>query len=366
MDKKFLVSFKLSLILIGVNSQQCDTDGGDFRREDKFTATKGFAISTSIFKSVKVAHAFECSAACLSDSRCRSANYYHKSTESLSLCELSREAVNGSSSDALVQNANSTYYKRTPWDHLCERCKNDARCVISSDRYQGYRCECKSGFSGEHCEISSHLRSCKDIFERSSMRKDKAYSITVGSKVTEVFCQMSSICGSGGWTLVMKADGSKSTFRYDSPLWSNKLEYNPEAGLTGLDHRETKLSTYWEAPFKDICIGMEVADDLRWLNLHYPSESLYDVIADGTFKDLSMSKADWLGLIAGSELQRNCGRNGFNNNRVRIGIMGNGENHCNSPDSELGFGAKQNGYWVGNTCQFCNKRFTSFGYIFVK
>ncbi|XP_032218575.2 uncharacterized protein LOC116601871 [Nematostella vectensis] len=247
----------------------------------------------------------------------------------------------------------------------CERpndCNVNATC---HNTIGSYSCSCQSSYHGDGFSCLPEDWSCKDIFEKSSMRMDKVYTMLVGSKVTDVYCQMSSICGSGGWTLVMKADGSNETFKYYSPLWSNKLEHNPEAGLTGLDQHETKLSTYWNVPFKDICIGMKVRDDLRWLNLHYPSESLYDVIADGEFKELSMARNDWLGLLAGSKLQENCGRNGFNNGlKVRIGIVGNNEDHCGSPDSALGFGTIVSGYRVGNYEE--GRHISAFGYIFVK
>ncbi|MEM1010225.1 MAG: fibrinogen-like YCDxxxxGGGW domain-containing protein, partial [Myxococcota bacterium] len=43
-----------------------------------------------------------------------------------------------------------------------------------------------------------------------------------------VSCQMT--YAGGGWTLVLKADGRKPTFHYDSPLWSNTTTHPPNAG----------------------------------------------------------------------------------------------------------------------------------------
>ncbi|XP_048585939.1 uncharacterized skeletal organic matrix protein 5 isoform X2 [Nematostella vectensis] len=323
-------------------------------------AALGYAISTDIIKSLKVAHAFECSTACLSNTRCRSVNY-HRDAEPMGLCEFSSTSLTDKE-PPLVKKANSTYYRRTAWDYLCRdemSCKNGGRCIITSTNYNGYKCE---NFSPES------VKSCKDIFKKYGRRKDMVYTFHVDSKEADVYCHMTSICGSGGWTLVMKANGSKDTFQYTSQYWSNKIEFNPEAGLTGLDGNETMLSTYWGVPFDQICLGMKVGDDLNWLTLDYNFTSLYDAIADGNFRNLSMARDPWLALIAGSKLQRACGMNGFNpKDMIRIGIIGNHEWDCNTPDSYIGIGAKQSGYWVGNYCmQYCKVKLAAFGYIFVK
>ena len=46
------------------------------------------------------------------------------------------------------------------------------------------------------------------------MRQNKAYLLNVGSEIIPVYCHMEGTtqleaCGGGGWTLVMKIDGSK-------------------------------------------------------------------------------------------------------------------------------------------------------------
>lgn len=59
----------------------------------------------------------------------------------------------------------------------------------------------------------------------------------------------------------------------------------------------------------------------------------------GIFVATSIGRSRWLSMISGSRLQPNCNEEGFNAGRlVRIGIMGNNENHCGSPDSYLGIG----------------------------
>ncbi|KAL9980274.1 hypothetical protein ACROYT_G008835 [Oculina patagonica] len=64
-----------------------------------------------------------------------------------------------------------------------------------------------------------------------------------------VYCHMSDAglgaqCGGGGWTLVMKIDGSKNTFHYDSSYWSDKNDYGLLEGARALDTNEVKVPTY--------------------------------------------------------------------------------------------------------------------------
>jgi len=153
-------------------------------------------------------------------------------------------------------------------------------------------------------------------------------------------------CGGGGWTLVMKIDGAKSTFRYDSNFWSNKIDFNFPGGKTGFDHHETKLPTYWNTPFSKICLGMKIGQQINFILINQHANSLYSLIADGQYRATSLGRNTWKKLFGTqASLQHYCNREGFNAvgrsnsySKARIGILGNNENECNSCDSRIGFG----------------------------
>jgi hypothetical protein len=171
-------------------------------------------------------------------------------------------------------------------------------------------------------------------------------------------------------------------FHYDSAYWKNKQAYNPGGAASGLGRQETKLETYWTYPFNRLCLGMNTGST-RWLTVNYPgSRSLYDVIAPGKYRGFHVGRHAWKNLIPGSSLQRGCNREGFNViknrqfSRARIGILGNQENNCNSPDSRIGFGTGgfrcgvNDGNTAGNEAR-CNpdngnKSIFVFGYIFAQ
>ncbi|KAK3739931.1 hypothetical protein QZH41_015979, partial [Actinostola sp. cb2023] len=193
-------------------------------------------------------------------------------------------------------------------------------------------------------------------------RKDMAYTLLIDNKQTDIYCHLSSNhCGSGGWTLAMKIDGSKTAqFGYSSSLWSNKESYNLTAGQTGFDNYQTKMPSYWAMPFQKLCVGLKVGNDLRWAAISYSASSLYDVIADGKFRAFSIGKATWLSLIAGASLQANCNMEGFNIGVARIGIKSNNENNCITPDTNIGFGLNHHHSCGNRGGQY------AFGYIMIQ
>ena len=86
---------------------------------------------------------------------------------------------------------------------------------------------------------------------------------------------------------------------------------------------------------------MKVESETRFILLPKQARSLYSLIADGVYRNTSLSRTTWKSLIAGSSLQRNCSKEGFNvGSKTRIGIAGNEQDDCISPDSFLGFGIK--------------------------
>ncbi|XP_062499652.1 uncharacterized protein LOC134176972 isoform X2 [Corticium candelabrum] len=151
----------------------------------------------------------------------------------------------------------------------------------------------------------------------------------------QVFCDASE-----GWTLIMKIDGQLQTFGYDSDLWLNKETFQPNN--LDLDDKETKLASYWTLPFTELRLGMKVDGTTRWITFSYTASSLYNLIADGQYRSTSIGESKWRSLVPRSSLQRNCNKEGFNarksGNRVRLGLIANQENDCDTPDSFVGFG----------------------------
>ncbi|XP_027048454.1 uncharacterized skeletal organic matrix protein 5-like [Pocillopora damicornis] len=172
--------------------------------------------------------------------------------------------------------------------------------------------------------------SCKYGFEDGA-KANKDYMLQVDEFTKlPVYCNMDGAglgdCGGGGWTLVMKIDGAKSTFKYDSPFWSDKKEYEPSNGRN-LDDGETKLPTYWSTSFTKILIAvLECMDSENLMNFSPFSPSQNTVISEAS-------------------LQQKCNKEGFNVvsdvpnfSKARIGIVGNNENACTTSDSRIGFG----------------------------
>ena len=90
------------------------------------------------------------------------------------------------------------------------------------------------------------------------------------------------------------------TFNSSSSYWENKQSYKPAGGLSGFDDQETKLPTYWSTSFKELCVGMKVGNDLKFVSISYPASSLYDLIADGQYRGTSLGRQKWKSLINGS------------------------------------------------------------------
>ena len=164
----------------------------------------------------------------------------------------------------------------------------------------------------------------------------------------------------------------QSTFRYDSSYWTSTSSYGDYSYYRdgGLDNREFKGSTYWRTSFKEICIGMKYNGYLRAFSFSYPASSLYSLIADGNYRQTHLGRNKWKSLIAGSSLQPNCNREGFNAYnyyaRARLGLTTNNENDCNTPDTFIGLGAysHQN---VGNAAgNVGDKNLEVMGYILVR
>jgi hypothetical protein len=157
----------------------------------------------------------------------------------------------------------------------------------------------------------------------------------------------------GGWTLALKADGHSSNFHYDSSYWTSANLYNTDS--TNLDGREAKLRSFASVPFHQTMLAMATSytagadvpyNNFRRLVIDNAGSSLLAKFSSDQFQPTNLGRNTWKGLIPGSSLQPNCNREGFNNyhpaTRVRLGIISNQENDCNTPDSRIGIGGRGN------------------------
>ncbi|XP_032218125.2 uncharacterized protein LOC116601450 [Nematostella vectensis] len=348
----------------------------DLSRNTVFKPTKDEYLDNSTFKTVPDSRPFDCSLHCLADPDCQSTNY-HPPTRMCELCNHTFKSRPG------YRISKPGYIHFDPdkgsilSDEPCRNveCKNGGMCypVDSPSAHPPWKCVCQINTTGMLCEqwIGVAASSCKDAFIK-GCTKDTSYILNIEDKSVETFCHLTAIdgCGDGGWTLAMKVNGSKTTFPYESSLWTDKSAYNPSAGLTGFDNQETKLPSYWATPFTKICIGFKVGDTLKNMTIPYTATSLYDVIADGTYRGTSIGKTAWRALIAGSSMQGNCNRQGFNVlGRLRIGIMSNQENDCITCDTHLGIGGDV--MIAGNRCgsSYCDngpKNIKAMGYLLLQ
>jgi len=186
------------------------------------------------------------------------------------------------------------------------------------------------------------------VYDEKKLTTSELVTLQFGSTSTSVRCQMGDFgCGDGGWTPVMKMDGNKTTFHYDSGHWNDTNDYNLPGGETGFDSQETKLPSYWNTPFSKICLGMKINQQVKFIVIKKNANSLYSLIADGSYRTTSLGRDTWKALLGSqASLQTGCNREGFNTicghsgdpARARIGINGNDQNDCTSCDSRIGFG----------------------------
>ena len=92
---------------------------------------------------------------------------------------------------------------------------------------------------------------------------------------------------------------------------------------------------------------MKIGGQDRFILVHKAAKSLYSLIADGQYRATSVGRLTWKSLIGSqASLQGKCNKEGFNlistvkqgNSKARIGILGNENEDCLSPDSRIGFG----------------------------
>ena len=91
---------------------------------------------------------------------------------------------------------------------------------------------------------------------------------------------------------------------------------------------------------------MKIGQEINFTVINKQANSLYSLIADGQYRNISLGRNTWKTLIGSqASLQPNCNKEGFNAvgsnssfSRARIGIIGNEQNDCATCNSRIGFG----------------------------
>jgi hypothetical protein len=160
-----------------------------------------------------------------------------------------------------------------------------------------------------------------------------------GEAPFRAFCEM--VLDGGGWTLLLKVDGTKPTFLNDSPLWENGETLEPQSA--DLDRTEAKLAGFASMPFVYLRVGMLQNEAVHWLILPLAAESLRGLMTSG-YHATNVGRSAWERLPSRGSLQLNCNREGINvatpEASVRIGIVANNQNDCSTCNSWIGFGAE--------------------------
>jgi len=91
---------------------------------------------------------------------------------------------------------------------------------------------------------------------------------------------------------------------------------------------------------------MKIGQQINFTIMNKQANSLYSLIADGQYRNISLGRNKWKTLIGSqASLQHYCNKEGFNvgtaqsgESIARIGIISNDNNYCADCDSRIGFG----------------------------
>ncbi|KAL9980369.1 hypothetical protein ACROYT_G008945 [Oculina patagonica] len=117
-------------------------------------------------------------------------------------------------------------------------------------------------------------------------------------------------CGDGVWALVMRVNGSRNTFSFDSHHWTSKVAYQKAVLGKG---QETKLPGYWLSNFTKVCVTMHfpanVSRNATFLLVNHTAQSLYSVLHNGANKTLP---SDLTSTETPPDIDKSCLTQSFN------------------------------------------------------
>lgn len=243
-----------------------------------------------------------------------------------------------------------------------------------------HRCQLTQGSGADEA-----MESCADL---AATQPSGSYWINPASDdpadAFEAYCFWQ---GEGpAWTLMMKLDGRNDTFLYDAELWTNAEPLRPEArhidrftefkaqGFDRLEISELLVGTALnpENHLTALTFGRHMpyapwphlGRQRKWMAFQIEGDpdffvngellpreplTLQRLLTEQEPRGHTMTREGWLGFMERPRLQEHCNTMGFNlelgGHRLRLGIIANDQNDCNSPDTWVGLGGNHVDAW---------------------
>ena len=235
-------------------------------------------------------------------------------------------------------------------DVLCTKDGCDPKKGCDFSPLTGTACGSGTCAAGE-CVIGDKAHpgtSCAEIVALAPKSTTKAYWLdpdgVSGSKPSyQAWCDMET--DGGGWTLLLKVDGNSPVFDQTAAAWSTATEINPSS--FDLAQSQARLASYASVAFKQMRVGMALPGQAaNFIQFDLVGPSLHQLVASGGYSKSNAGRKAWKSLVPDSSLQLSCNQEGVNSVSCRLGISGNQEADCASPDSWIGIGCGT--YAAGN------------------
>eukprot|EP00794_Sanderia_malayensis_P009158 gene9158-10131_t len=334
----------------------------------------GLVDGGTVLKQFTLKSRRQCCLECVSLSACKSVNHKKNGGN----CELLGRSFNQAAS-ALQPRSGWTYLSTNqeeidagPTCKMLSPCAVGSRCV-EQDTASRFKCICDQFHSGTYCENERAYASCKAAYD-AGLRTDGIYLL---QGMGYHRCRLSALagCSGGGWTLILRTDGKRTTFNYDASYWTTNNLYNHIYALkynVETHGQEAKFPAFNQLSYTKVCIGLRNGGVSKFSETSATETSMLSLMQSGVYKQTYIGRSTWLGLLSGSYLQPYCNREGFNNRKskyARIGILGNNENDCNSVDSVMGIGIGSASFdaCTGNRASYgVTKKIQSRGFVLVQ